>query len=476
MDQIILSTLKNNSFRVTVENSIYNQLCLTKELINVVFPHLLKNAHSAEYITNRAILATKNDFVDKLNENLIEQFLGEPTTYYSFDKATDNTGTYYQEDFLNSLTPNGLPPYKLTLKVDCPIMLLRNLDPTNGLCNGTRLICRGTKANVINAEISHGQHARKQVLILRIPLCPAENEATPFHFTRKQFSIRLSFAMTINKAQGQTIPYVGVYLPEHVFSHGQLYVALSRGTSMSTTKVLVKKDQTNIRGGTYTKNVVYKEVLQSKSLKTKSIIKVVVFRRAIEEYTSGTMLKVVLMDDDGTQIQGVLFNELVTKFSDSLLLHKTYRIFNVIVKDVNPINRSVHKEYKLKFLNNTSIEVEELEVVSLETINFNFVDFKELNKYIDAKENGSRKTTLTLWEDFAENEENFIMELIQKRPIITVTHVAINTYKGLSLQMQNGSTLQINMDIESVKALRHWTWMNLATKGQAAKGNLFFFW
>uniref|UniRef100_A0A453ES80 ATP-dependent DNA helicase n=1 Tax=Aegilops tauschii subsp. strangulata TaxID=200361 RepID=A0A453ES80_AEGTS len=53
-----------------------------------------------------------------------------------------------------------------------------------------------------------------------------------------KFPVRLSFAMTINKSQGQTIPNVGVYLPEPVFSHGQLYVALSRATATSNIKVL----------------------------------------------------------------------------------------------------------------------------------------------------------------------------------------------------------------------------------------------
>lgn len=72
------------------------------------------------------------------------------------------------------------------------------------------------------------------------PLCPSDDNMFPFKLKRKQFPIRLSFAMTINKAQGQTIPNVGVYLPESVFSHGQLYVALSRGISRDTTKVLVK--------------------------------------------------------------------------------------------------------------------------------------------------------------------------------------------------------------------------------------------
>ena len=77
--------------------------------------------------------------------------------------------------------------------------------------------------------------------------------------------------MTINKAQGQTIPTVGVYLPEPVFSHGQLYVALSRATTRSNIKILVlppdEKDVTKEKGkkkptkDIFTKNIVYKEVL-----------------------------------------------------------------------------------------------------------------------------------------------------------------------------------------------------------------------
>ncbi|KAL4576399.1 hypothetical protein LXL04_012492 [Taraxacum kok-saghyz] len=78
---------------------------------------------------------------------------------------------------------------------------------------------------------------------------------------RKQFLVRLCFAMTINKAQGQTIPNVGVYLPEPVFSHGQLYVALSRGISRGNTKVLVKSVEKSNVDEVYTSNVVYKEVL-----------------------------------------------------------------------------------------------------------------------------------------------------------------------------------------------------------------------
>ncbi|KAD3066958.1 hypothetical protein E3N88_34838 [Mikania micrantha] len=79
----------------------------------------------------------------------------------------------------------------------------------------------------------------KRVFLPTIPLCPFEDDMFPFKLKRKQFPIQLCFSITINKAQGQTISHVGVYLPNSVFSHGQLYVALSRGISRENTKVLV---------------------------------------------------------------------------------------------------------------------------------------------------------------------------------------------------------------------------------------------
>ena len=67
--------------------------------------------------------------------------------------------------------------------------------------------------------------------------------------------------MTINKAQGQTIPNVGIYLPDPVFSHGQLYVALSRGMSRQTTRIVAKPNKEIDPSGKSTKNIVYKDVL-----------------------------------------------------------------------------------------------------------------------------------------------------------------------------------------------------------------------
>jgi hypothetical protein len=228
-----------------------------------------------KYITSRVILSRRNDCVDNINLKMINRFEGKEMVYHSFDSVEDDPHNYYPLEFLNSLTPNGLPPHMLKLKINCPIVLLRNIDPTNGLCNGTRLVIRGFQKNAIDAEIVIGQHSGMRVFLPRIPLCPSDNEMFPFHLKRKQFSIRLSFAVTINKSHGQTIPNVDVYLPDPVFSHGQLYVALSRATVTKNIKVLTEKHEEEedeeedkkkktkkiSTSETYTKNIVYKEVL-----------------------------------------------------------------------------------------------------------------------------------------------------------------------------------------------------------------------
>jgi len=78
---------------------------------------------------------------------------------------------------------------------------------------------------------------------------------------RRQFPIRLSFAMTANKAQGQTLKRVGIYLQKDFFSHGQLYVAMSRVSSFDDIKLLTNNGSFDGHDGTYTDNVVYREVL-----------------------------------------------------------------------------------------------------------------------------------------------------------------------------------------------------------------------
>jgi len=147
-----------------------------------------------------------------------------------------------------------MPPHRLALKVGVPVMLLRNLDATSGLCNGTRLIISRLARRLIIAQIIGGAHVGNIVNIPRITTT-TNHLKWPFTLQRRQFPLQLAFAMIINKAQGQTMKIVGIFLPEPVFTHGQLYVALSRATRVNDVFVFCSNGRTTI-------NVVYTELLQ----------------------------------------------------------------------------------------------------------------------------------------------------------------------------------------------------------------------
>lgn len=114
-------------------------------------------------------------------------------------------------------------------------MLLKNLDIAKGLCNGTRLIAVRFGRHIIECTFATGARQGQHVLIPRINNYCDRNY--PFRLRRRRFPIRLAFAMTINKAQGQTLTRVEFFLPDDVFSHGQLYVALSRVRNSASIKI-----------------------------------------------------------------------------------------------------------------------------------------------------------------------------------------------------------------------------------------------
>ena len=130
-----------------------------------------------------------------------------------------------------------------------------------GLCNGTHLLVqRVINERLVEAKIaSPGKHHGNIVYIPRIQL-DAEKQLFPFEWSRRQFPVRVAFAMTIHKAQGQTLERVRVYLPSPCFSHGQLYVAASRVGHPDHIRFAVDRDE---NGERRTRNVVYREALTS---------------------------------------------------------------------------------------------------------------------------------------------------------------------------------------------------------------------
>ncbi|KAL8140115.1 hypothetical protein V2J09_006136 [Rumex salicifolius] len=174
----------------------------------------------------------------------------------------ENHENMYPIEFLNSIEFPGLSPHILNLKEQMQVMLLRNVNPAQGLYNGTRLLITKLCEWVLQAQIITRSHVGNKVLIPRIIMSSTKSK-WPFILKRRQFSIKPCFAMTINKSREKSLNHVGIYLPRPVFCHGRLYVAMSRVTTPEGLKVMMLQMGNQPRNRT--KNVVFKEAFNNLS-------------------------------------------------------------------------------------------------------------------------------------------------------------------------------------------------------------------
>ena len=227
-----------------------------------------------------AILTPLNLQVNEINDFCLKLWPGEIYKRYSVD-TVERRNWHTKKDIplsdkekaiketlnledLTTKTPNGFPPAQLKLKVGAPLILLRNLNPSQGLVNGTRLKLLHIKKRCLIVERKDGEKTFKHFLC-RISF---ESNEYGFPIKRFQFPVKLCFAMTVHKAQGQTLSRAGLYLPVPCFAHGSYYTALSRVSNFDKIKVFAPhwtkiKDTSFFKkiSQPHTRNIVYDQVL-----------------------------------------------------------------------------------------------------------------------------------------------------------------------------------------------------------------------
>jgi hypothetical protein len=210
-------------------------------------------------LMSRVILTTTNAQADSINQTVLSLLDGTPKTYLSLDKFmhSNPNNPILPPSILNNINEGTFPAHSITLKPNAVIILLRNIDIQGGLCNGTRLQIVNTDENLLNCIILTGKHFGKEALIPRMNI-PYDKGG--IRFTRLQFPVRLCYAMTIHKCQGQTFHRVGIDFTGSIFTHGLLYVALSRCTDPRHIFVYLGSNPTPPH---LIQNIVYPEVLLS---------------------------------------------------------------------------------------------------------------------------------------------------------------------------------------------------------------------
>ena len=192
-----------------IPNSMVIESGRIKDLLSAVYPNLEENYNDKQWLYNRAIICPKNEDVHKINRAMLDLIPGAEETFYSIDQVNDQDARIPIE-IANKLNPQGMPLHVISLKLGSIIMLLRNLNPADGHCNGTRYVVTNMAKHVIEAVIPDGIHRGKVLYIPRIFNTPPNN----YHpsITRIQFPIKLAFAITSNKSQGQSLESIGIYL------------------------------------------------------------------------------------------------------------------------------------------------------------------------------------------------------------------------------------------------------------------------
>jgi ATP-dependent DNA helicase PIF1 len=127
-----------------------------------------------------------------------------------------------------------------------PVVVTRNMNINGGICNGTRMKLKEINRSYLKGILMTGPFRGRQIMLPRVKLHHKGSLKSGLSFYRYQFPVTPAYAMSINKAQGQTFSRVGVYLSTDVFSHGQLYIALSQVSKVENLLVVKPSERKGV--------------------------------------------------------------------------------------------------------------------------------------------------------------------------------------------------------------------------------------
>jgi len=175
------------------------------------------------------VLFCCNKDVDKINSAELDKLAGDPYVHAAVDSySCPGAAKEHSSNFNLAQT--------LSLKVGAQVMLLVNIDPDAGLVNGARGVVVGVSPTETPPTVSV-VFASGLVRVFGVSAQEIKDERGNVVASRRQFPLRLAWSTTIHKSQGTTIDLLVVDL-NGCFAPGQAYVAISRGTSLETMRVL----------------------------------------------------------------------------------------------------------------------------------------------------------------------------------------------------------------------------------------------
>ncbi|XP_026290987.2 ATP-dependent DNA helicase PIF1-like [Frankliniella occidentalis] len=247
----------DNTDKVIALHGIRSVEKLDELIASVYPPDILRDPDAS---STRAILCAHNVNVREINSAVMAKLPGGVQQLVSVDTIDkEMEGVDIDIDTLHLAEGKGVPNHILDLKIGAVCMIMRNLNMSERLVNGTKVIVEGISPRLVTVRKPGTQELIAIPRILfRFPVL----EGSPLQMCRRQFPLQVCYGMTVHKSQGQTIFKVGLDLRSDCFTHGQLYVALSRTRRSDDVTVLGAPDRC-VDNITYVRNIVYQELLDN---------------------------------------------------------------------------------------------------------------------------------------------------------------------------------------------------------------------